>query len=247
MSDFTMMRQNMVMGQVKPEGTINPFIIRAFLEIPRERFVPRQLSHIAYMDANFPLNKGRFLLRPALLARLLEALNPLPSDSILYVAAGTGYGPALLGSMGAFVVALDSEETLTQEAEHLLSDLNLSSVHVVLGPLAEGWEQEMPYTKIIIEGSIDMIPTFLSSQLMDNGTIVTLRRRKAGRMEAVKFVKKGETFTEISLFDAFAPQLKAFQRQKAFDFCLEVLLTILEKESAVLDHKYFKGESWQKI
>ncbi|MBP9692150.1 MAG: protein-L-isoaspartate O-methyltransferase [Alphaproteobacteria bacterium] len=218
MPDFESMRYNMVKGQILPEEVTHPALIDALYKVPRERFVPRQLARIAYMDGPFSFNKGRILLRPATLARLLQELNPQPQDKILYVGAGTGYGPALLGSMGAFVVALDSEETLTQEAEHLLSDLNLSSVHVVLGPLAEGWEQEMPYTKIIIEGSIDMIPTFLSSQLMDNGTIVTLRRRKAGRMEAVKFVKKGETFTEISLFDAFAPQLKAFQRQKAFDF-----------------------------
>ena len=218
MPDFESMRYNMVKGQILPEEVTHPALIDALYKVPRERFVPRQLARIAYMDSHFSFNKGRILLRPATLARLLQELNPQGQDKILYVGAGTGYGPALLGSMGAFVVALDSEETLTQEAEHLLSDLNLSSVHVVLGPLAEGWEQEMPYTKIIIEGSIDMIPTFLSSQLMDNGTIVTLRRRKAGRMEAVKFVKKGETFTEISLFDAFAPQLKAFQRQKAFDF-----------------------------
>jgi protein-L-isoaspartate(D-aspartate) O-methyltransferase len=218
MPDFESMRHNMVKGQVLPEEVTNPFIIDAFYKIPRERFVPRQLGRIAYLDANFPFNKGRILLRPATLARLLQALNPQGQDKILYVASGAGYGPALLGHMGVFVVALDSEEALTQEAERRLQELNLSSVHVVLGPLAEGWEQEMPYTKVIIEGSVEFIPVSLSSQLKDDGIIVTLRRRKTGRMEAVKFVKKGEIFTEIPLFDAFAPQLNAFQRPKPFDF-----------------------------
>ena len=218
MSDFTMMRQNMVMGQVKSEGTTNPFIIRAFLEIPRERFVPRQLSHVAYMDANFPLNKGRFLLRPALLARLLEALNPLPSDSILYVAAGSGYGPALLGQIGAYVVALDSEEELTQEAERLLQDLQLASVKSILGPLEEGWEEDAPYDKIVIEGCVDSIPQLLASQLKKEGTLVTFKHYSNRRMEAIKYVNQAGNFTEVSLFDAFAPRLKAFRKQKLFNF-----------------------------
>ena len=218
MSDFTMMRQNMVMGQVRPEGTTNPFIIRGFLEIPRERFVPRQLSHIAYMDANFPLNKGRFLLRPALLARLLEALNPLPSDSILYVAAGTGYGPALLSQMGAYVVALESEETLTQEAERLVHDLQLSSVKPIWGPLEEGWEEDAPYDKIVIEGCIDSIPQSLASQLKEGGIMVTFKRFSNQRMEAIKYINQAGNFTEVSLFDAFAPRLKAFRKQKLFNF-----------------------------
>ena len=212
------MRHNMVKGQVLPEKVTSPLIIDAFYKIPRERFVPRQLARIAYMDGNFPFNKGRILLRPATLARLLQELNPQPHDKILYIASGTGYGPALLGQMGVFVIALDSEEALTQQAERLLQDLNLSCVHVVLGPLAEGWEQEMTYTKMIIEGSVDFIPMSLSSQLKEEGIIVTLRRRKTGRMEAVKFVKKGDSFTEIPLFDAFAPQLNAFQKHNPFDF-----------------------------
>ena len=57
--------------------------------------------------------------------------------------------------MGVQVIALDSEETLTQTAERILHELNCSSVEVVLGPLADGWEKEAPYEKMIIEGCID--------------------------------------------------------------------------------------------
>lgn len=218
MSDFAVMRQNMVKGQIMPENVINPFILDAFLRVSRERFVPRQLSHIAYMDANFPYNSDRFLLRPATLARLLEALNPKPFESILYVAAGTGYGPALLSQIGASIVALDSEETLTQKAEWLIQDLELSSIEVILGPLAEGWEQEAPYDKIIIEGCVDAIPDSLTLQLKEGGVLVTLKHKKNRGMKAVKYVKKAGVFTEIFLFDAFAPRLEAFRKRKPFIF-----------------------------
>lgn len=218
MSDFAVMRQNMVKGQVLPENVTNPYILDALLKIPREKFVPRQLSHIAYMDANFPFHVDRFLLRPATLALLLEALNPTPSDFILYIASGTGYGPALLGQIGAHVIALDSEETLTQESERHIQDLELSSVKVVLGALHEGWEKEAPYDKIIIEGCIDGIPDSLLIQLKEGGVIVTLKRRKGCGMKAVKFIKQEGVMTEISLFDAFAPRLEAFRKRTSFIF-----------------------------
>ncbi len=218
MSDFALMRQNMIKGQILPENITNPFILDAFLKIPREKFVPRQLSHIAYMDANFFFSSDRFLLRPATLAHLLEALAPKPYDCILYVAAGTGYGPALLSQTGARIIALDSEEILTQEAERLIQSLEISRVEIVLGSLREGWEKEAPYDKIIIEGCVDRIPESLILQLKDGGIMVTLKDQKERGTKAVKYVKEGATFTEISLFEAFAPRLKAFRKDKRFIF-----------------------------
>lgn len=218
MSEFESMRQNMVKGQVLPENVTNPFILDALLNVPREKFVPRQLSHIAYMDANFPFTIDRFLLRPATLARLLEALNPQPLESILYVAAGTGYGPALLSQMGIRVISLDSEENLTQKAERLVQDLKLASVEVVLGPLTEGWAKEAPYDKVVIEGCVDLIPDSLRLQLKEGGVLVTLKHRKERGTYALKCVKQDDVFTEIPLFDAFAPRLKAFRKGKPFIF-----------------------------
>lgn len=218
MSDFSIMRENMVKGQILPENITNPYVIDGLLKVPREKFVPRQLSHIAYMDAHFPFQVDRFLLRPATLAHLLEALNPKPSDFILYIALGTGYGPAILGQMGARVVALDSEESLTQEAEKRIQDLKISSVKIVLKPLSEGWEKDAPYDKMVIEGCVDFIPESLSSQLREGGIIVTFKQRKGSGMKGVKLMKCEGILTEIPLFDAFAPRLKAFHKTSSFIF-----------------------------
>ena len=218
MSDFFMMRQNMVKGQILPENLTHPLLIDAFFTIPREKFVPCQLARIAYMDTNFSINKGRCLLRPATLARLLEALNPKPSDKVLYIGGGTGYGPALLNQIVSHIIALDCEETLTQEAERLVNELKLSSIEVVLGPLIEGWENGAPYDKILIEGCIDFIPRKLASQLTEGGQLTTIKYHKEKERIAVKLDKKQGVFTERFLFDAFAPRLKPFREQKTFVF-----------------------------
>lgn len=218
MSDFLIMRQNMVKNQILPENVTNSYILNGFLTLPREQFVPRQLSHIAYMDADFPLQRNRFLLRPATLARLLEALDPSSPMHLLYVAVGTGYGPALLNHIGIQVTALESEEMLSQEAERLVENLNLSLVEIVLGPLEAGWEKGAPYDKILIEGCIDIISEPLISQLKEGGMIITLKADQKLGTSAVKYIKEQGHLTKIPLFDAFAPRLKAFRRRKSFIF-----------------------------
>jgi protein-L-isoaspartate(D-aspartate) O-methyltransferase len=218
MSDFLMMRKNMVKGQVEPENVTHPLLLDALFSLPREKFVPHQLARMAYVDMDFPLGKGRYLLRPAILARLLEALTPQPSDKILYIAGGTGYGPALLNKAVAHIIALDCEESLTQEAERLITELHFSSLKVVLGPLIKGWEEEAPYDKILIEGCIDFIPKNLTAQLKDGGQLITIKYHKTKERTAIKMEKKQNVVTEHFLFDAFAPRLTAFKAQKAFVF-----------------------------
>lgn len=218
MSDFILMRQNMVRGQILPEEVTHPLVLEAFLKVPKETFVPRQLSHIAYMDENFPLNANRVLLRPAVLARLLQALNPSQGDKVLYIACGSGYGPALLNTMEAHVVALESDASLSQEAERLIQELKMPSIEVVLGPLEEGWEAEAPYDKMLIEGSVEFVPETLLKQLKDGGIIATLKQAKERSVKAFLYIKEGSTFTEICLFDAFAPLLKAFKKERSFIF-----------------------------
>lgn len=212
MSDFIKLRQNMLNGQLIPEYLENPHLIKAFLAIPREKFVPHQLRGIAYMDADFPLKRGRCLLRPAILGRLLEALKPQKRDSILYIAGGTGYGPALLSQIAHKVIALDEEESFTQETERLADELKLSSLEAVLGPLTKGWEAEAPYDKILIEGCVDTIPTKLVAQLREGGHLITIKQA------AICMAKKRDISTETYLFDAVGPRLKAFRPEKLFIF-----------------------------
>ena len=50
--------------------------------------------------------KFRRLLAPMVLARMLQAATVVPTDRVLDVAGGSGYGAALLASMGAKVVLL---------------------------------------------------------------------------------------------------------------------------------------------
>ena len=173
--DFADARNRMVDSQIRPNRVVDPRILSAMREIPRERFLPPKLRPFAYIDEDVPLGGGRVLMEPMVIARLVQLAAPTEGERALVVAAGTGYGTALLAACGVRVIALEEDRALAAIAERALSEL-APSASVVLGPLAPGWPSGAPYDVILIEGAVHDIPPAIGRQLRaDRGRLVTVR------------------------------------------------------------------------
>src|SRR3982751_1801088 len=74
MSDFSIARQKMVDGQVRPSDVTDLGIIDAMLAVPREAFVPKAQRALAYLDLDIEVSEGssarRFLVKPVVTAKL---------------------------------------------------------------------------------------------------------------------------------------------------------------------------------
>ncbi|MCF8495537.1 MAG: protein-L-isoaspartate O-methyltransferase, partial [Alphaproteobacteria bacterium] len=116
MKNFSTARAAMVEGQIRPMGVIDPHILAAFGSVPRERFVPDTQQSVAYRDEDVPLGEGRFLMEPAVHARMLEAVSPVKSCRILDVGGGTGYAAAILSRLVKSVTALESSKIFLDRA-----------------------------------------------------------------------------------------------------------------------------------
>ncbi|MGB3865822.1 MAG: protein-L-isoaspartate O-methyltransferase, partial [Xanthobacteraceae bacterium] len=85
--DLATARRNMVDGQVRTNDVTDQRIIEAMLTVPREAFVPERA--LAYLDLDLdvsePAGGNRFLLKPVVVARLLQAAEIGPADSVLVV------------------------------------------------------------------------------------------------------------------------------------------------------------------
>jgi protein-L-isoaspartate(D-aspartate) O-methyltransferase len=172
---FADARNRMVDSQIRPNRVVDPRILAAMREIPRERFLPPKLRPFAYIDEDVPLGGGRVLMEPMVIARLVQLAAPTEGERALVVAAGTGYGTALLTACGVRVIALEEDRALAAIAERTLSEL-APSASVVLGPLAPGWPSGAPYDVILIEGAVHEIPPAIGHQLRaDRGRLVTVR------------------------------------------------------------------------
>ena len=173
--DFEAARNCMVDSQVRPNKVTDPRILSAMRRIPRERFVPPKLAALAYIDEDVPLGRGRALMEPMVIARLVQLAAPRAGERVLVVAAGTGYGAALIASCGAQVIALEEDEELLAIARDALAAI-ASSVTLVSGPLAAGWPSAAPYDVILIEGAVRDIPEAIGAQLRPGaGRLVTVR------------------------------------------------------------------------
>ena len=113
----------MVDSQIRPNKVSDPRVLAAMRHIPRERFLPSRLAVLAYADEDVPLGNGRALMEPMVLARLVQLAAPTAGEKALVVAAGTGYGSALLAACGAQVTALEEDEALLAIAGPALADI----------------------------------------------------------------------------------------------------------------------------
>jgi len=166
--DLTDARNNMVDSQVRPNKVADPRILAAMRRLPRERFVPPNLASLAYADEDVPLGRGRVLLEPMVIARLVQLTAVAEGERALVIAAGPGYGSALLASCGARVTALEDDPALLAQARLLLGEL-APGVSLVSGPLAAGWRAGAPYDVILIEGAVTDIPPPVGEQLRASG------------------------------------------------------------------------------
>jgi len=216
MTDFAVARRMMVDGQVRTSDVTDLRLIAAMQEVPRERFVPPAQAALAYLDLDLPIAGGkRRLLKPMVLAKLMQAAEIAPTDRVLDAGCATGYSAAVLGRVGGEVVALEQDADLARFAADALRDI--PNVAVVTGELAAGWAQRGPYNVILLEGASEIVPQQLLSQLADGGRLLCVLGNGPGA-KAMLYRRSGEDIGGRAIFDATAAVLPGFVKPLAFAF-----------------------------
>jgi protein-L-isoaspartate(D-aspartate) O-methyltransferase len=224
MIDFVAARRMMVDGQVRTSDVTDLRIIAAMLELPRERFVPKEHAALAYLDRDVEVIPGsqgrgarRLLLKPMVLAKLIQAAAVRENDRVLDVGCATGYSSALLARLAASVVALEEDSALAQAAGQNLQSLAATNVTVATGPLARGWPAAAPFDVILLNGVAEVVPRPLGSQLKEGGRLVGIEGR-APATRAMLYRSIGGEMSGWPIFDAGAPVLPGFTAPPAFVF-----------------------------
>ncbi len=219
MTDFAAARRNMVDCQVRPADVTDLRIISAMLDVPREQFVAPAMADLAYLDRDLPVrkeaNSGRCLIKPMVLAKLIQAAEITAADNVLDVGCASGYAAALLARLAGRVIALEQEPALAEAARAALS--GLANVEVATGVLTAGWPQAAPYDAIILEGAAGAVPGDLLAQLKDGGRLVCVLGGGPGA-KATLFRRSGNEFGSRHLFDSTAPVLPGFVKPPEFAF-----------------------------
>jgi protein-L-isoaspartate(D-aspartate) O-methyltransferase len=223
MTDFATMRRMMVDGQVRPSDITDSQLIDAMMDVPREAFLPAARANLAYLDQDLTVGGAgeggavRRLLKPMVLAKLIQALDLQDTDRVLDVGCLTGYSSAILGRLSAGVTALEEDTFLVSEARAALAKVGASNVTVVQGRLTGGYPGNAPYDAILVNGAVEHPPEPLFRQLREGGRLVCIQ----GTGPATKAVLYRLDLGDIGgrpIFDATAPVLPGFAAAPAFVF-----------------------------
>ncbi len=215
MSDFLQQRNSMVDGQIRPNGVTDPRITDRMRAVPREFFVPKQKQAIAYMDEVIEIAPGRFAMEPMFLAKLIQALDVEPTDSVLIIGAGLGYSAAVLGGLCDTVIGLEEDEALAQAASDGLPERGVDNAAIVTGPLVDGFASQAPYDVIMIDGAYETVPDSLLEQLAEDGRLGGIRvDGRSGQAEI--YVKSDGVVSKRVAFDAVVPVLPGFDAPRSF-------------------------------
>jgi protein-L-isoaspartate(D-aspartate) O-methyltransferase len=221
MSGFSSARQKMVDGQVRPSDVTDIRIIDTMLALPREAFVPENLRALAYLDLDLDVSEGgaakRFLIKPVVTAKMLQAAEVKDTDNVLVVGCASGYTVALVAKLAARVTATESESSLAAKARDVLATLGLGNVTIRVAAAAEGDSADAPYDVIVLNGATEIVPEGLYRQLKDGGRLVgVFAMSRPPRATIV--THSHHDYGNRVLFDATVPVLPGLERPPAFVF-----------------------------
>ena len=215
MSGFSIARQKMVDGQVRTSDVTDPRIIDAMLAVPREAFVPPKQQPLAYLDLDLAVSDGgtakRFLIKPAVTAKLLQAAQIGDTDKVLVVGCATGYVSRILEQRGCRVVGIERNPEAAAQARQ-------GGIEVIEADLdGIDYDGQISSTWNVLNGTTEVAPSGLYRQLKEGGRLVGVFALSMPARATIVTRSHGD-FGNRALFDATAPVLPGLERLPAFVF-----------------------------
>ncbi len=153
-------RRNMVEQQLRGSTVLDPRVLTAFSEVPRERFVPPDYARQAFADTSIPLPCGQHMMAPRNQGLLLQALDLQLGERVLEVGTGSGFLTACMRRLRVRVDSLEIHPELAASAEQALAahkdpDVSVRAMN------AWSFQTRIPYDAIVITASMpDYDPHF---------------------------------------------------------------------------------------
>jgi len=161
---------------LKNLGRINTKEVeKAFLETPRELFVPEKIKNYAYIDTPLEIGSGQTISAPHMVAIMAEALDIKKGQKILEIGAGSGYHAAIIAKIigeDGHIYTIERIKTLAENAKQNLKKANIQNVTVEIGDGSLGLSKHAPYDIIYVTCAAPEIPEPLIDQLKDPGQLL---------------------------------------------------------------------------
>jgi protein-L-isoaspartate(D-aspartate) O-methyltransferase len=172
MSDDDLARLMRFVLDMRQAGVTDARALSALERTPRTYFAPDHLEGLAMDDIPLPLAHAQTMTKPSVIGRVLTALAPQTDDNVLEVGSGSGFQAAAIASLSRKVVTVERWRDLAAEVRGRMGRARLFHVFAHAGDGFEGWTDDAPYDRIVVNAAVEDIPLPLLDQLKAGGVLI---------------------------------------------------------------------------
>jgi len=211
-------RVNMIEQQVRTWEVLDPQVLEALQEVPREDFAPADYRRLAFSDLRIPLPHGQVMMKPIEEGRMLQALEIEPGQRVLEIGTGSGFMAACLAYLGASVLTIDLYEELTERAQRRFKRLSIEGVEVRQADALGDFDPGETFDAIAVTASAAEVPERFRRWVKPGGRLFAVRGFSPV-MEAISMIRSDHDHWQIdSLFDTDLPRLVGAEDRPQFEF-----------------------------
>jgi len=206
----------MIEQQVRPSNVLDARVLEALSAIPRENYVQKDFSLLAYADAELPIGYNQTMLSPITEGRLLQALDVQADEQVLEIGTGTGYFTALLAHLAKHVISVELIPELADQAQKNLADSD--NIELCVGDASQGWELPNRVDVIIVTAAFTTIPEQYKHSLQIGGRLLAIEgTAPAMSVQLIERMSEREWSTN-TIFETVVPPMINAEPEPEFEF-----------------------------
>ena len=182
--------------ELRESGISNSSVLSAIEKIPREKFISENYRNQAYENIALPIENNQTISQPYVVAKMTELLNVNLNHKVLEIGTGSGYQCAILSHLSRRVYTIERIKNLYDKSLSVFEKLNLTNIVAKYDDGNNGWEEQIPFDRIIFTAATDNISDKIFSHI-DNGGIIVCPIVKKNKQVIVRYRKiNNEIITE---------------------------------------------------
>ena len=162
-------KKNMIESQLKPEGISCLKTLDCISQINREHFVPQNFMDLSYAEYDIPLKNSFLMLKPLMVAKILQLLKITKNDEVLEIGTGSGFLTCCLSQMSKSVDTMDIDIEMIESAKMSNNNYKTYNINYIHQDIFSNWTPDKNYDVIVITGSVDKRIEKLEIALKKNG------------------------------------------------------------------------------
>jgi protein-L-isoaspartate(D-aspartate) O-methyltransferase len=147
-------------------------VMAAMEKVTRHEFVPIEFQAYGYANIPLPIDFGKTISQPFIVALMTELLDIGSDDAVLEIGTGLGYQSAILAQLARKVYSIEIIEELGRQAKQRLRRQGCTNIELKIANDYNGWSEHAPFDKVIVTAAPDLIPPPLIQQLKTGGKLV---------------------------------------------------------------------------